>query len=108
MNGQLLVDSIQLLRLLLIVVLVFTIAASTFQPAVILEFGIALQGKYDEANPMYQRALAINETWYGPDHPEVATDLNNWAGLLEKRVRIFNGGSNCIWRGGGHSIALLG
>ena len=41
-----------------------------------------LQGKYDEAEPLYVRAMAIDEKVYGPDHPEVATDLNNRAGLL--------------------------
>ena len=36
---------------------------------------------------MYKRSLAIDEKIYGPDHPEVATDLNNWARLLESQVR---------------------
>ena len=36
---------------------------------------------------MYKRSLAIDEKIYGPDHPEVATDLNNWAGLLHRQVR---------------------
>ena len=45
------------------------------------------QGKYDQAEPLYKRSLAIDEKVYGPDHPEVATDLNNWAGLLEAQVR---------------------
>ena len=45
------------------------------------------QGKYEEAEPLYRRSLAIDEKVYGPDHPEVATDLNNWAVLLEKQVR---------------------
>jgi Tfp pilus assembly protein PilF len=31
---------------------------------------------------LYRRALAIDEASYGPDHPEVARDLNNLAGLL--------------------------
>jgi hypothetical protein len=29
--------------------------------------------------------LAIDEAIYGPDHPEVAIDLNNLAGLLQSR-----------------------
>ncbi|CAM9827635.1 unnamed protein product, partial [Ectocarpus fasciculatus] len=45
------------------------------------------QGQYEEAEPLYRRSLAIDEKVYGPDHPAVATVLNNWAGLLEKQVR---------------------
>ena len=32
------------------------------------------QGKYNEAEPLYQRALAIDEKTLGPDHPDTATD----------------------------------
>ena len=35
------------------------------------------QGKYSEAEPLYKRALAIDEKALGPDHPKVAGDLNN-------------------------------
>jgi tetratricopeptide (TPR) repeat protein len=35
-----------------------------------------------EAEPLYRRALAIDERSFGPDHPTVATALNNLAGLL--------------------------
>ena len=35
-----------------------------------------------EAEPLYQRALAIGEATYGPDHPTVAAVLNNLAELL--------------------------
>ena len=35
-----------------------------------------------EAEPLFRRALAIHEASYGPDHPAVATDLNNLAVLL--------------------------
>ena len=48
---------------------------------------LVFQGKYEEAEPLYQRSLAIDENVYGPDHLEVALDLNNWAWLLEKKVR---------------------
>ncbi len=37
------------------------------------------QGKYAEAEPLYQRSLAIDENALGPDHPDLATDLNNLA-----------------------------
>ncbi|NDY74971.1 tetratricopeptide repeat protein, partial [Desulfobacter hydrogenophilus] len=43
------------------------------------------QGKYEEAEPLYQRALKIRETVLGPDHPSVATTLNNLAGLYESQ-----------------------
>ncbi|CAN0458451.1 unnamed protein product, partial [Scytosiphon promiscuus] len=34
-------------------------------------------GKYDEADPLYLRAIEIEEKTLGPDHPSVATSLNN-------------------------------
>ncbi len=39
------------------------------------------QGKYAEAEPLYQRALAIWEKALGPEHPNVATSVNNLADL---------------------------
>ena len=39
------------------------------------------QGKYAEAEPLYQRALVIWEKALGSDHPEVGTSLNNLAQL---------------------------
>ena len=39
------------------------------------------QGKYSEAEPLCQRALAIDEKALGPNHPNVATNLNNLAEL---------------------------
>jgi len=44
------------------------------------------QGKYDEAEPLYREALAIDKKIYGDEHPEVATDLNNLALLLKSQV----------------------
>jgi hypothetical protein len=35
-----------------------------------------------EARPLVERALAIDEAAYGPDHPDVAVDLNNLAAAL--------------------------
>src|SRR5260370_396472 len=35
-----------------------------------------------EAEPLFRRALAIIEKSYGPDHPDVATNLSNIASLL--------------------------
>ncbi|MEM9938369.1 MAG: tetratricopeptide repeat protein [Pseudomonadota bacterium] len=47
------------------------------------EVGLMLksQARHDEAEPLYRRALAIDEASYGPDHPSVAIRLNNLAGL---------------------------
>ena len=39
------------------------------------------QAKYAEAEPLYQRALAIQEKVLGPEHPDVANSLNNLAFL---------------------------
>ena len=44
--------------------------------------------RLSEAEPLYRRALAIDEVSYGLDHPEVAIDLNNLAGLLSDTNRI--------------------
>ena len=43
------------------------------------------QGNYAAAEPLYRRALAIREKALGPDHPDVATSLNNLALLLQKK-----------------------
>ncbi len=37
---------------------------------------------------MMRRALAIDEASYGPEHPRVATHLNNLAGLLQATNRL--------------------
>ena len=41
-----------------------------------------------EAEPLMRRALAIDEASYGPDHPDVAIDLNNLAPLLQATNRL--------------------
>jgi Flp pilus assembly protein TadD len=46
---------------------------------------LLLQGKYDEAEPLHRRALAIREKVLGPEHPEVAASLNNVARDLSAR-----------------------
>ena len=45
------------------------------------------QGKYAEAEPLYQRALAIYEQALRPDHPFTVTTLKNYASLLRKMQR---------------------
>ena len=39
------------------------------------------QGKYEQAESLYERALAIREQQLGPEHPDTATSLNNLAVL---------------------------
>jgi tetratricopeptide (TPR) repeat protein len=45
------------------------------------------QGQYTDARPLYQRALAIFEKVLGPQHPTVATCLENYAFLLRNMGR---------------------
>ena len=47
---------------------------------------LANQGKYDDAQPLYKRALTIREEVLGPRHPDVASRLNNLASLLKSQV----------------------
>ena len=49
--------------------------------------GMVTQGRYTEAEPLYQRSLAIVEKALGPEHPSVATSLENYAILLRKTGR---------------------
>ena len=48
------------------------------------------QGKLAEAEPLYQRTITILEKSLGPDHPQVATGLNNLAQLLNSNVQLLN------------------
>jgi CHAT domain-containing protein/Tfp pilus assembly protein PilF len=48
-------------------------------------FELYQQGKYAEAIPLAQRSLAIREKVLGPEHPDVATSLNNLALLYSDR-----------------------
>ena len=45
------------------------------------------QGKYDKAEPLYERCQAIQEKVLGPEHPNLATTLNNRARLFVEQVR---------------------
>ncbi len=38
--------------------------------------------------PLFRRALALDERSSGPDHPDVATDLNNLARMLRATNRL--------------------
>ena len=44
-------------------------------------------GEYTGAEPLYRRALMIDEALFGSDHPHVAADMNNLAGLLRVTSR---------------------
>jgi tetratricopeptide (TPR) repeat protein len=44
--------------------------------------------RYEDAEPLFRRALAIDEASYGNDHPNVARDLNNLAVLLQNTKRL--------------------
>ncbi|MGW4944485.1 tetratricopeptide repeat protein, partial [Actinoplanes sp. NPDC004185] len=43
---------------------------------------LQVHGRPGEARPLAERALAIDEAAYGPDHPEVGTYLSNLALIL--------------------------
>jgi hypothetical protein len=45
------------------------------------------QGRYDEAEPLYKRSLAITEKALGPDHPDIARSLNKLATLYDAQGR---------------------
>ena len=46
------------------------------------------RGQFAAAEPLYRRALAIDERSFGPDHPNVAIRLNNLAPLLQDTNRL--------------------
>src|SRR5205085_2146782 len=43
------------------------------------------QGKYEQAEPLFQRALAVSEQALGPNHPSTAQSLNNLALLYDSQ-----------------------
>lgn len=45
------------------------------------------QGRYEEGEPLCQRALRISEAAFGTKHPSVASTLNNQALLLQLQVQ---------------------
>jgi tetratricopeptide (TPR) repeat protein len=50
-------------------------------------------GQYSDAIPVAQQALAIREKALGPDHPDVASSLNNLAELYRKQGRYADAAS---------------
>lgn len=47
---------------------------------------LGVQGELAKAAALHKRSLAIRETKLGPDHPAVASALNNLAMLFKKQV----------------------
>ena len=45
------------------------------------------EGAYAQAEPVFRRALAIYEKALGPEHPKVATSLENYAFMLQSTGR---------------------
>jgi serine/threonine-protein kinase len=58
-----------------------------YSASLTLDVGYALrkQGRFDEAEPFYRRALALRETLYPGDHADVAHSLNHLARLLHQQ-----------------------
>jgi tetratricopeptide (TPR) repeat protein len=50
-------------------------------------------GRSDQAEVLYRRALRIREAALGPNHPDVATIVNNLAGLATLEGRFAEGGA---------------
>jgi Tfp pilus assembly protein PilF len=44
---------------------------------------LARMGQFEKAEPVYQRALAIREKAYGPEHPKVVESINSLAELYQ-------------------------
>lgn len=48
----------------------------------------SLQGKYAKAEPLYLRAIGIEEKTLGSDHFQVGVSLNSLAGLFHAQVKF--------------------
>lgn len=46
------------------------------------------QGKYEEADALYARAIDSQERTLGPDHNDLATSLTHRAGVMNDQVTI--------------------
>ncbi|CAN0474779.1 unnamed protein product [Ectocarpus sp. 12 AP-2014] len=72
----------------------FKLVGSTLSSGILLSFLVHCltlthftdaQGKYAEAEQLYERSEAIRDKALDPDHPDVARSLNDWALLLDKK-----------------------
>jgi tetratricopeptide (TPR) repeat protein len=64
------------------------ISSPTTRVMICLAGYLDTRASHAEAEPLYRRALTINEASYGSDHPEVAIALNNLAELLRETNRL--------------------
>jgi tetratricopeptide (TPR) repeat protein len=53
-----------------------------------LALWLSNRAEHGEAEPLFRRALAIDEKSFDPEHPNVARDLNNLASLLSATNRL--------------------
>lgn len=49
---------------------------------------LAIQGKYAQAEELFERSQATLEIFLDPQHPHVALSLDNRANLLERQVGV--------------------
>ncbi len=58
------------------------------------------QGRYSEAEPLLQEALAMRKRVLGDEHPDVATSLNNLAGstTIKGATQRLNRSTKRPWR----------
>lgn len=54
---------------------------------------LSFQGKFDEAEPLLRRAMAITEGKLGTDHPSYSIHLNNLAVVLKEQVGLHGSSS---------------
>jgi tetratricopeptide (TPR) repeat protein len=79
----------------LVALLVFLVAPAVFAQGGRIEWDnlnrevreLYRTGKYDRAVEVAKKALAVAEKNVGPDHPDVATSLENLAALYRKTGR---------------------
>lgn len=55
------------------------------------------QAKYADADPLFLRAIEIGEKTLGPDDPQLATLLNNRAGVLKDQVTAVKSFQDVSW-----------
>ncbi|QQR57907.1 MAG: tetratricopeptide repeat protein [Candidatus Melainabacteria bacterium] len=45
-----------------------------------------LHGKYDQAEPLFSKAIAVREATLGPDHPTIGAMLQIWRSCIMPKV----------------------
>ena len=53
-----------------------------------LGYVLKAQGDLEGAKALYERALAIDEAAFGPNHPNVAIGLNNLGHVLRRKATL--------------------